>query len=418
LARRGESAVIFAMLTDRQTAAPAILVIADDLTGANDAGVQFAAAGMRSVVFANHHLEKLPEDYPAVVINTESRHITAAQAAERVRKIGLMGMHAGVKCFYKKTDSTLRGNIGAELEALLSATGAPGIPFVPALPALGRVTRQGIHYVHGVPIAETAFARDPLNPIRHSRVADLLAPQTSGTIHSVRSAAEETSGIAVLDCESNNDLLTIARTLAEADRLRVVSGSVGLVRYLVEHLEIASNPLDQPKPRLPILLVNGSVNERALEQIERGAGHFSKVRLSPESLIGGRAHLTIPSGGNLLLCSICHREELQAYNDYAWSRGISETQLHLQIAEHTGNIVRQILAAAVFRVLVIFGGDTLSGIARANHWQKFEPLGELEPGVSISVPIGSDLTLISKAGGFGDADVVQRIVEFVESHQE
>src|SRR5678816_2652134 len=110
--------------------APIILAIADDLTGANDAGVQFAAAGIRSVVFANHHLERLPRDYPVVVINTESRHLAPAQAVERVRKIGLMGMAAGVRCLYKKTDSTLRGNIGAELEALLSATGAAGIPFV------------------------------------------------------------------------------------------------------------------------------------------------------------------------------------------------------------------------------------------------------------------------------------------------
>src|SRR5262249_51939907 len=132
------------MPTDRKTAAPAILVIADDLTGANDAGVQFAAAGIRSLVFANDHLAKLPENYPAVVINTESRHIPASQAAERVRKIGLMGMRAGVRCFYKKTDSTLRGNIGAELEALLSAAGVAGIPFVPALPDLGRTTRDGV----------------------------------------------------------------------------------------------------------------------------------------------------------------------------------------------------------------------------------------------------------------------------------
>jgi uncharacterized protein YgbK (DUF1537 family) len=189
------------------------------------------------------------------------------------------------------------------------------------------------------------------------------------------------------------------------------------MRYLVEHLGVSSEAPDEPKPLLPILLVNGSVNERALEQIESGARHFSRVRLTPESLIGGKAHLTIPSGGNLLLCSISKRDELQLYNDYAWSRGISEKQLHLQVAEHTGNIVRQILAAGVFRTVVVFGGDTLAGIARANHWQKFEPLGELEPGVSISRPIGNDLTLISKAGGFGDEDVVNRIVEFVERHQ-
>ncbi len=398
--------------------APVILVIADDLTGANDAGVQFAAAGIRSVVHANHHLERLPENYPAVVINTESRHVPPMQAAEWVRKIALVGMKSGVKCFYKKTDSTLRGNIGAELEAVLTATGAPYIPFVPALPDLGRTTREGVHYVHGTAIAETGFARDPLNPIRHSRVDQVLAAHVwKGPITLVKSPTDGTSGIAVVDCESNAELAAIARTLVTEDKTLVASGSVGLLRYLIEDLPINSEPLKPPKPRLPILLVNGSVNERALEQIEKGAKHFSIVRLTPESLIGGTAHLTIPSGGNLLLCSISKREELQAYNDLAWSRGISEKQLHLHVAEHTGNIVRQILAAGVHRTIVVFGGDTLAGIARANHWNAFEPLGEMEPGISISMPMGSDLTVISKAGGFGDAEVVPRIVHFVETHQ-
>src|SRR5262245_10463373 len=144
---------------------PTLLVIADDLTGANDAGVQFALCGIRSIVFADSKIEKLPPEYPVVVVNTESRHLPPREAAERVRKVAEIGLAAGVQYFYKKTDSTLRGNIGAELEALRQTTGASFIPFIPALPDLGRTTREGTHYVHGIPIAETAFAKDPLNPI-------------------------------------------------------------------------------------------------------------------------------------------------------------------------------------------------------------------------------------------------------------
>jgi uncharacterized protein YgbK (DUF1537 family) len=400
-----------------QRTAPTVLVMADDLTGANDAGVQFAAAGIRGLVIAHHWVERLPP-YPVIVINTESRHLPANQAAERVRKITEVGIRAGIKCFYKKTDSTLRGNIGAELEALLATTGAPCIPFVPALPDLGRTTRDGVHYVDGTPIGETAFARDPLNPIRHNRVADVLAAQVRIPVCAVRSPSAEHQGIAVLDCESNEDLAAIARSLGQANRLQVISGSVGLARHLVEYLWIESEPPDSPNPQLPILLINGSVNERALEQVARASSQFSQVRLTPENLIARRAHLTVPGGGgNLLLHSISKRTDLENYAAFGRAQGVSPKELHLRVAEQTGNIVRQILAAGVFRTLVVFGGDTLAGIARANHWQEFEPLTELEPGISISVPAKTDLSLISKAGGFGDPDVVSRIVRFVETHQ-
>src|SRR5262245_5256816 len=143
---------------------PTLLVIADDLTGANDAGVQFASSGIRGIVLTNHNVQTLPTSYPVVVVNTERRHLPPALAAERVRRVALLGKEAGVQYFYKKTDSTLRGNIAVELEALLAVTEALSIPFVPALPDLGRTTRDGLHYVHGTPIAETAFSRDPLNP--------------------------------------------------------------------------------------------------------------------------------------------------------------------------------------------------------------------------------------------------------------
>jgi uncharacterized protein YgbK (DUF1537 family) len=397
---------------------PTVLVMADDLTGANDAGVQFAAAGLRSLVIAHHRVERLPPEYPIVVINTESRHLSAKEAADRVRQIAELGMRAGVKCFYKKTDSTLRGNIGAELEALLLATGASCMPFVPALPDLGRTTRDGVHYVEGTPIGETAFARDPLNAIGHNRVTDLLAAQVGIPVCALRTPGETPEGIAVLDCESNEDLAAIARSLAEADRLQVISGSVGLARHLVEYLGIESEPPDSPNPLLPILLVNGSVNERALEQVARASAHFSQVRLTPENLIARRANLTLPAcGGNLLLHSISTRAELKEYAAFGRARGVSAKELHLRVAEQTGSIVRQILAAEVFQTVVIFGGDTLAGIARANHWEQFEPLTEIEPGLSVSVPLGTDLTLISKSGGFGDCEVVSRIVRFVESHQ-
>ena len=58
----------------------------------------------------------------------------------------------GIPHIYKKTDSALRGNIGAELEAMMQASGEEQLPFVPAFPQIGRTTVNGTHFIEGVPV--------------------------------------------------------------------------------------------------------------------------------------------------------------------------------------------------------------------------------------------------------------------------
>src|SRR5688572_23056519 len=105
------------MASEPQTTGPqpTLLILADDLTGANDVGAQFAKCGIRSIVLVEPDLPELPTGYEVVVVNTESRHVAPHVAAERVRRIAELGLRAGARHFFKKTDSTLRGNIGPEL---------------------------------------------------------------------------------------------------------------------------------------------------------------------------------------------------------------------------------------------------------------------------------------------------------------
>ena len=113
-----------------------LLVIADDLTGASDTGVQFAKKGIPVLVVTGIacELTALSADHQVVVVNTESRHLEAEEAGQRVTRVAELGIAAGVSHFYKKTDSTLRGNIGSELEALMVASGHSILAFIPAFP--------------------------------------------------------------------------------------------------------------------------------------------------------------------------------------------------------------------------------------------------------------------------------------------
>src|SRR5690242_14446902 len=112
-------------------------VIADDLTGAHVMGALLAQAGLDCILVTS------PEgirDAEAVVIDTESRHLAAGSAYERVRLAASMLTDCSV---FKKVDSTMRGPVTAELRALADSFPGETILFTPAYPAMGRTVRNG-----------------------------------------------------------------------------------------------------------------------------------------------------------------------------------------------------------------------------------------------------------------------------------
>jgi len=95
-----------------------VVVIADDFTGANDAGVSLALSGKKvSVAFQT----PFTGDTDALVINSDSRALRASEAAEKLTRYA--AEIDAATWLVKKIDSTLRGNPGAEVEALLRISG-------------------------------------------------------------------------------------------------------------------------------------------------------------------------------------------------------------------------------------------------------------------------------------------------------
>ena len=81
---------------------PALLIIADDLTGANDTGVQFAKQGIRVIVSIRHEqrLQTWADDCQVLVVNTESRHVLPEEAYRRVVLVARQGAALGIQQFY------------------------------------------------------------------------------------------------------------------------------------------------------------------------------------------------------------------------------------------------------------------------------------------------------------------------------
>lgn len=155
-------------------------IIADDLTGSSDSGVQFARRGLISSVLFNietMNLKKMNAD--VVVVDTDSRGLKKEEAYQRVTRAAEKIKTFSFDHLYKKVDSTLRGNIGAEVDAVLEIIPKDFAIIAPAYPTIGRTTQNGEHYLNGKLIHETEISRDPKTPVLESNIEKLLHLQNN-----------------------------------------------------------------------------------------------------------------------------------------------------------------------------------------------------------------------------------------------
>ena len=119
-------------------------VIADDLTGA----AELAAIGWRHGLRAEVVRSGLPSGTADLVcVDTDSRASEPTEAAKRAAAAAKLLRAAGAKWIYKKVDSVLRGNVTAEVEAVMKQLKLERALLLPANPSLGRVIRDGEYFL-------------------------------------------------------------------------------------------------------------------------------------------------------------------------------------------------------------------------------------------------------------------------------
>jgi uncharacterized protein YgbK (DUF1537 family) len=408
-----------------------LLIISDDFTGALDTGVQLAASGASTRVVTDPavDLHSAGAGCEVLVIDAETRHLPPKEAYRIVYCIVEQAVRCGVPHIYKKTDSALRGNIGAELTALLDASGARQLPFLPAFPQIGRSTVDGIHYIRGVPVADSVFGADPFEPVRHSGLRALLAEQSSTPVQlcpalGTESALPQGRGIQVYDAENLEELACTGRRLLEAGRLNIMAGCAGFGAVLPNLLRLGDGgsgrayapPLD---PRM--LVVCGSVNPITLEQLNTAerAG-FLRLRLTPAQKLESGHWETVQ--GKKELAALCRAVEhaprcILDSNDaqgnqptaaYAAVHGMQMDDIRVAASRSIGQLVSRLFDGPAPGTVLITGGDTLLQCMNSMGVHEMEPLCELQVGVVLSrfCRAGHTRYLLSKSGGFGGADLL------------
>lgn len=409
-----------------------IAIISDDLTGAADTGIQFVYAGLRALVLLNAEAGVLPQA-DVVVGVTESRHDSPESAREKVTAWARLLAGSQPAEVYKKIDSTLRGNLGAELDACMSAfPGRPAV-FAPAFPAAGRITADGRHFLHGLPLEETEVRNDPTTPVRQSHIPTLLAAQTGRRIAQVRLVDLEAGGdrlaqvlrsqidsgaeIIVSDACTDQHLADLVAAVRSLGEPVLWTGSAGLARQLVT--EHTGTPADKPETDKPLLTIAGSVSQTLRRQID----HFCAAT-STECIVADSGALTgpeAPAAAEVQRVAAGTLRNLRAGRSAvittslvpgAIKPGPEMVEIARNISERLGEIAQTILAAGTVGALILTGGDTALGVCRSLGATAIQLRTELVPGVALGSLVGgahADLPVITKAGSFGEVDVLCQI---------
>lgn len=409
-----------------------VVVVADDLTGAVDTVHGFATRGHDGAVVAvppadgqGAHLD--PE--PSILgVNTDSRYTPPREAAVAVSEL-VTAVSASV--VYKKVDSTLRGNISAEVDAALRASGAELALFAPAFPATGRVTIDGVHYVDDVLITDTEYGTDTNGP-SSATLSELFGhldrPVETISRDVVEAGSERVAGklassierasdppVVICDARTDQDLAALATAGSRFDTL--YAGSGGLAEHVfVPDSNGQSAVSTEPRTGAPLGVV-GSASEATLAQLARVPEEYV-VELDAEGLLTDpasdpatrRATERLQRDNPVVLTAATDRETVERTVDAGRKQGLSPNEVGERVASGLAETAGATFEAGSPSGLLYTGGETaVAGLQALDSTTVRLSGRSVEAGVPVGSIVdgsGAGTPLITKAGGFGTPETI------------
>ncbi|MCM5554808.1 four-carbon acid sugar kinase family protein [Pleomorphomonas sp. NRK KF1] len=404
-----------------------IAIIADDYTGAGDAGIHFARFGRKiELLLHADAIDRRCLDNTDIALTSETRFLNPAEAGNVVLDMVRRCRAVGYERIFKKIDSTMRGNPGSEVEAVLLGTGLAAALICTAMPKTGRTCADGVIYLDGVPLHLSEIGRDPFHPLSSSNVADLLRLQTDLPIgfiglkdieageatlrRTIASMLDRGVRLIVADAVEDGHLAALAQQLKSGDLLPVGAGGFAeaLARLSApEGLAVAARRVALHRP---IVSVVGSLTEVSRRQATHAdkSGLFRTIDIrsdAPPADIRSacEARLSEPDGSqpNILL------RVVNGERSGKISREDGE-----RVAEKLGYATASICDLVSCRTIVSTGGSTSMAVAEALGIESVDLIDEIMPGIVVGAcnrPNGDIEWFISKAGGFGDESLLTEI---------
>jgi uncharacterized protein YgbK (DUF1537 family) len=341
---------------------------------------------------------------------------------------------------YKKIDSCLRGNVGAEAEALLDELNFDASFITPTFPEMGRTTREDIHLIHGVPLDQTEISRDPATPVKESRVSVIVQSQCRHPVghvglnfledsqHCLSEEIERqvSKGVKhiVFDATSRDHLDRIARLFSISECKILPIGSAGLAGSIAKQLTSRSNSeaiLKFNSPEGCHLLVCGTASAVTGQQIDELSEmpSYAVFQLDPTMLAqrkrtGEFSELTASVRSGLLQKNVILTVKSQQH-DRNEPGQINFQQSADSVVRGLGRLVADVVEVTKPGNLFLTGGDTADAVLTAIEAESIQIVGEVVAGVVQGVIIGgrlNGLPVVTKAGAFGQKDTLVAVHDY------
>ena len=426
-----------------------IYVIADDLTGANDTGVQFTKKGYSTIVSVLDEQSTIiiPDNLDVFVMDTETRELESKTAKKRLKSI-LEKININKKdLVYKKVDSTLRGNMGDEIEEIMMILNRDICIFSSSLPSQQRITVRGYLIVDQKPLGLSEYSSNYLEQGENSFIPFLLKKQTDSPVgqidlkdvakgqktilSKINELYQKGNKIIVIDSTNEEHLKDIFASSLNLDRPVLFSGSAGLANHfpnINNKHEVLKMKIEDNKG--PVMVVAGSRNSIMEDQINYLKNRLSlaELKIDLEQIFSNKEKI-LDSYTSVCLEAIKGNHDLVIHTDAIYNEEklinknlmlkyhLSFRGLEICIKTFLGELISKIIKNSDVRNLILTGGDVALGVCKKLNIYNMNILDELLPGIPLSTAYYENhiLNIITKAGGFGKEDTLYHLINKIKN---
>ena len=409
------------------------LILADDLTGANDTAIQFVKEGLSALVLTNAASTEASIGYDVVSINSNSRGMNPDDAYRVVYDTVKELKPTDNEYFvYKKVDSVLRGNPGQELAAVMTALDLPFALVAPSFPANRSVMENGLlspngdtssgAIINAVKIfAEGAHRKTENIPLQKIRQG------ADSVLAYIKEHNDRGTEIFVADAVTDSDLEIIFETSSLLEKKHILTGSAALAKQAARYLGASKEKKKAEKHEAnakPALIIAGTRQRATAEQLlaVSDALKVPIIRFNTQAVLENKIDHAIKEVKlnveehilrNSPLCIIAVEAMFEEDNEQNYDEGDSRATA---IATALGKLGEDLLKTFRFSFLLCTGGDTAMRICKQVNTIGIEPLEEICPGIPLGRIKGGECDgypIITKSGRFGNKDTALHILKYM-----
>jgi len=424
-----------------------VAIISDDLTGANDSALQFYLQGAKTQIILSDNIGIDEADEAEVwAVTTETRNSSAQVAYEKVSLISrLLIDKLSTDYFFKKIDSTIRGNIAVETLTVLNELGWDAAVVVPAFPDEQRITVGGYHLLRSMPIERTEVSHDPKAPICESYLPNLFASQLDEEykkligyieLNTIMKGAGPilvklneliNSGkkLIIADAVSNTDIEQISLAINKTDKKILPTGTAAFASALAK-LWFGDNNEEFIKPTLPEVpkcIIAGSATDLCAKQVlalknSKYFDNFREYDLKFEDIYSGISeHLlsdmfeNINSGKNIIIHSVNMKDNI---NSYVSEEGAEEENMSFPtlITEYLSNIAGKIQQNCNC-IFIFVGGETAYKSCVKMGAEKLSLKDRVVGAIPLCISSNGQW-IITKSGNLGSPQTLIEVMRYFE----